>query len=126
MGYCIQLVDVDFTIKADRKAEAFALFAAVRGGWHWTWTEDRTLDAATTIEDVLNEFRYEPEVDEHGDITYLRFTGEKIGDEDQFFTVIAPAVEDGYLEFVGEDHERWRFVFKGGVMHTLEPTTTWS
>lgn len=53
---------------------------------------------------------------ETGDITGIHFDMEKIGDEDKLFAAIAPYVRSGsFLELVGEDGERWRWVWHDGT-----------
>jgi len=48
-------------------------------------------------------------------ITDILFEGEKIGNESSFFKAIAPFVKEGsFIEMVGEDGEKWRWVFENG------------
>jgi hypothetical protein len=136
MGYCITLMDSNFRLKASKKKEALAALKKMdpsvngRGFWdgtkQWSWVDQKHINQAKSLEEALSIWRYCPEVDQEDNIISVDFDGEKIGQEDEMFKVIAPFVEDGsYIEMQGEDGAMWRWVFKNGEMRTIEPRIEW-
>ena len=135
MGYFIEMIDHDFFIAAkDKDAALNAMFdmwlpeknARMSGGsWgqgrNETWYSwmnnsaeafrNRTVES---LEKALDEWGYEPETDDEGNIIGLYFEPNKIGDEDQMFAAIAPFVRPGStLDFRGEEGAVWRWEFNG-------------
>jgi len=136
MGYCITQRDSKFRIPAARKAEALAVMKAMdpstegRGSWdgqrQWSWVDQKNVNKAQSLEEAMTEWRYAPETDAEGNITGVNFDGEKIGQEDVLFKLIAPFVEDGsFIEMEGEDGCMWRWVFKGGLVKEVTPSIEW-
>ena len=122
MGYCMHVRDSMFTIKAADKERALELARGLLGketikdssGRHFSWVDRRSMETAASIEEMLREWRWVPELNDDGDIIALEFEGEKLGDDLVFWQAIAPAVADGsYLEMVGEDGCIWRWWFDG-------------
>lgn len=128
MGYCIEQTDSNFIIKKENFRDALNNLKAVFtpdkmtcidyiGGnelphFSWVYT-DMVLDAET-LEEALEEIRYDPIFNDNGDIINVEFIGEKYGDEEIFFTALAPFVEkDSYISFEGEDGCKWTWYFNG-------------
>ena len=58
-------------------------------------------------------------------IEYL--SGEKLdGCEFELYSSMAEFTEDGYIEYLGEDGERWRYVFFDGKCRESFPRIMWS
>lgn len=72
-------------------------------------------------------------LDDKGNLDMLSFSG-KIRLEDDFWRALAPVIDRTtthsnivpYVEWLGEDDERWRFVFEDGAMQTVGCDTTWA
>ena len=78
-----------------------------------SWVCSDVVIKAKNISEALEEFRYEPNFNKDGDITDLCFTGEKLGDDEELFTLIAPYIESGsFLQFSGEENCNWRWCFE--------------
>lgn len=76
------------------------------------------------IEEAMEAIRYPISLeDDYCHIDY--FSGEKLGDDLEIFSVIAPFVEDGHIEYVGEDNENWRYLFKNGTVKEIFPEVIW-
>jgi hypothetical protein len=125
MGYCMTQEISNFRIKNDKKEGALrAAMSMPDEDFHWVkrgWNKD-----LRDIEGALHAWRYEPEVDELGDIVDVQFSGEKLGTEISFFKVIAPFVEPGsFIEMHGEDGSMWRWVFDGTTCKEVFATVTW-
>jgi len=94
----------------------------VRARW-FSWVAEDYDKTCTTLAQVFDQFRLEP-VYYNGDIVEITFDS-KIGDEDLLLAYIAPFVEDGsYIEWRGEEGERWRHIFQNGVMKTSHAVIT--
>jgi hypothetical protein len=135
MGYCIQLQDGHLTIKAENKAAALEAVKRMdprtgHGWWNgeaqFSWVDHQDVVKASTLEEALGLWHFPPVLSEAGDIIALEYEGEKIGDEIKLFATLAPFVENGsHVEFLGEDGERWRYVFDNGGFREQQGETTW-
>lgn len=93
---------------------------------HFAWVDTERVLKSENLINALNEIRWEPDTNDDGNIDYIEFNGEKIGDEDIFFNAIAPYVKDGsYIEMVGEDNYRWRWVFHDGMVEEKAAKIIW-
>lgn len=120
MGYCITMTDENFKMKQSNFEEALKCLKNLAQEKYLKWvTDDLVLDA-TTFEEAMDACRYTLCFDEeYEDVVGIEFNGEKLGNDDDIFTVIAPFVESGsYIKFAGEDGDRWQFKFKDGKMKT--------
>ena len=78
----------------------------------FSWMNLATPENWTHVKDAFDAWRYTADVDDEGNICDVFFEGEKIGQEIEFFKVIAPYVEPGsYIQMIGEDGFIWRWVF---------------
>ena len=127
MGYYIYFRDCDFTIKKENKQKALeALKELFAKRPTLSWVSQSDIKDKEAIEDALSECRWETECDESGDIVWIRFSGEKSGDDGVIFDSIAPFVEkNSYIEMRGEENEIWRWIFDGEHCKEIYPTTTW-
>ena len=122
MGYYITLRDMDFGIK---KENFDAALKAIKKLKPHGWVDPSYKDAETLVE-AMTCWRWEPALNDDGDIHYLYFEGEKLGDDERFFEAIAPYVIDGcYLEISGEELALWRWVFKDGKMKEVNAKIIW-
>ena len=72
----------------------------------------------------MEEIRYAVCIeDEVYKIDYL--SGEKIGNDFDVFRLIAPYINDGYIEILGEDGAKWRWIFKDGICSEIYPNVEW-
>ena len=87
---------------------------------HFSWVNTQTVLNADTLEDALNEIRYQPKYDNNRNIINVEFTGQKYGSEEVFFTALAPYVEkDSYISFEGEDGAKWTWKFDGKKVNQI-------
>lgn len=128
MGYCVEVDGGTFSFNINKSDEI--LNSIKEGIKSKKITEERWIDFdillnSETIEEAFEELRFELFIDnDKYKIDY--FSGEKLaGYEEQLFKCIAPYVNDGYLEYLGEDGEKWRYVFKGGECKKVFPNITW-
>ena len=142
MGYCMTQRDCHFIIKAENQEKAMEAIKALAkdvdekgsgGSWSgggktkswYSWVETEEFANAETLADALKAWRWIAE-DNKGDIDYLYFEGDKLGQEDILFEAIAPFVEEGsYIEMSGEDGALWRWAFEQGMMVEREAQINW-
>lgn len=92
----------------------------------FSWVDRDTVLKAETIEEALAEWRWDASLDEAGDLYCVTFSGEKLGDDEDLWFNLAPYIEHGgFIEMLGEDDNRWRWVFWRGEMRTEYPTVIW-
>ena len=138
MGYYITHEGGRFKIKAENKAAALKALKEYTDDSS-SWVTDSAVQNAKTLEDAMVEWRWQPDTTEremevadlnddtvfdfeapdikhdNKDITSIWFEGEKLGDDEEFFGVLAPFVENGsYIEMRGEENAHWKWVFKDG------------
>lgn len=131
MGYCIHQVDSFIKIKRDKFKEALAAIKALAGketiedsgGSHFSWVDDDFATKYDDLHDMMEEWRYELEYDDEGNVDGIQFTGEKIGDDLILFNAIAPFVEAGnYITMMGEDGAKWKWAFDGTTCKEQDST----
>lgn len=121
MGYCMTQRDCNFFIGKQAQVANFKKMrqeliknAKQNGSYSgYDWVDLDSIKRAKTIADILTAFRWLPELDCEGNIIRVSFEGEKSGDEDTLFNILAPIVKNGsFIEMDGEDGAVWRWTFK--------------
>lgn len=151
MGYYMSVEGQEFLIKRKNMAGALAAIKGLdpnspdspkAGGGRWdgerqekverwySWVNTKEYQDAETLEDALMAWRWPPYMDKstnpEEEIVNLEFDGEKIGNEEVLFDTIAPFVESGsWIEMLGEDGCRWRWLFHKGELHEIYPEIVW-
>lgn len=127
MGYCVSVDSDNFSFK---KKNGNKILNEVKNGIrNKEITEDRWISHSSilnskTVEELFEELRFDIKVEDG--IYSIDFYGEKFGGyEKSVFDVIAKYVEDGYLEYIGEDGEKWRYIFKNGECKETYPKVVW-
>ncbi len=132
MGYTMSRVGSQFFIAAEDADSALAAIVAMQaraedmtgGSWdtatgarteqYYSWMNDIDFNDFRSIEDALQAWGWPVTLDQDGNVIDIHFENEKMGDEDKLFDAIAPYVRPGsYIEMVGEEGDRWRWVFDG-------------
>jgi len=131
MGYCITTTDTCLCIKRENIPAALVAIKAMCETVddrepRFAWIDTKTVLEAETLEDALNEWRWDISEDNEGNIIGLTFSGEKLGDDEDLFTNLAPFIEHrGFIEIRGEDDAQWRWVFWRGDFRTEYPSISW-
>jgi hypothetical protein len=114
----VRQTDTSFRIKRENIPAALAAIRSMA---------DSNFHEMTEIDAILDACRWgEVHFASNGDIDDIRFQGEKLGDEKELFFFLAPFVEHGsYIEMVGEDDTRWRWVFWRGELREEYPRMVW-
>ena len=129
MGYYITQSDTNFKILKENLNDVLESIRALHGQetirdginqsrHHFSWVAENFYKKET-LDEILDDWRYEVEYDNEGNVVNIEFTGEKLGDDEILFRQIAKFVEhDSYITICGEDGEQWRWVFENGQMNT--------
>ena len=132
MGYYASNPNSALVIKASNIAAALAAIKAMYetedglASPKYSWVDRDTVLKSETIEEALAEWRWDASLDEGGDLYCVTFSGEKLGDDEDLWFNLAPFIEHGgFIEMLGEDDNRWRWVFWRGEMRTEYPTIIW-
>ena len=132
MGYGMSQVDSDIKIKAENVPAALAAVLRMyepdeTGGYQtYSWVDRSSVQIPTTLIEALSAWRWQAYERSNGDIYDFVFDGEKLGSEVELFSTIAPFIEHGgYIEMVGEDDSRWRWVFWRGELREEYPEIIW-
>lgn len=142
MGYFMELRDFDFTIPADKAADALEAIQALdpvshgAGGGSWSggqkveswfaWVNTKAYKYATDLGQAFDAWRWELTQKPNGDWVLDGFRGAKLGDDELFFKTVAPFVTPGsYIEMQGEDGARWRWVFDGTTCKEKQGRISW-
>lgn len=127
MSYYMRQVNGYFIIKKEKKVQALKdLKEMVKSGN----TEiqnyfTRDIMTSNSLEELLED-GWECEIDTEGNIVDICFVGKKLNDEDTIFSLLAPYVEtDCFIEMIGEDDSRWRWLFDGTKCIEQIATIVW-
>lgn len=141
MGYYVSGYSEDFRLKAgqdkaimDQMRELNKRDDLKQGGsygpngareYWFSWMNNADFDT-NDIANFLEAVGFDYEKDENGDIIHLTYDS-KIGQEDLFFAVMAPFIENGSkIHWRGEDYEQWGWKFEGGKMFIVTPVIDWN
>jgi len=125
MGYLITQEDADFFV-AKKDVDAFVADAKKALTTLPAWCHRGYHDRLQSLSDVLDCWSYQATLDAKGNIVGLEFLGEKLLEQPILWDAVAPLVREGsYLEMLGEDGARWRWVFKDEKMVEVFATISW-
>jgi len=130
MGYCVRMDIGGVEIPADKIKECLE---AINGlpekhktkGFGWVSYPE---GGFRSLGDALHGWRFEYRVIEgEGSVEVSYFSGEEwSGDEECLFDALGPFVSEGaIIECIGEDGEKWRYLFEGGNCRHQTAVITW-
>jgi len=141
MGYCVSIEITNVRISADKVAECLAAINAMHeastlkgnagggstvGDYWYSWVQNPPEGGFKSLTAAFDAWRYVALVNEvDGDVRLDFFQGEKWGDDEQLFEIIAPFINEGLIEVRGEDGARWRYEFEDGSMSRQDAITVW-
>lgn len=131
MGYCIRMTKSTISISKENSIKMMDMLSKYieDNKPDWMWIDIESLNEhckSHDFEEVMYDLRYNVvfyEGDEIYKIDY--FSGEKFGDEYEIFPMLAPYINNGYIQMLGDDGNRWRWVFKDGKFDEKQPTISW-
>lgn len=145
MGYNVDITNADASIAADKLDGCFEALKALNkrddlktGGSYgqrpdgtydqieawFAWMPANYDETCQSAEAIFNELGFETYIEDGA--LYLQAYSDKSGAQDVFLEAAAPFITAGsYIEWDGEDGERWRQDFDGESMTTRTGRTVW-
>jgi hypothetical protein len=139
MGYCVTIEIEGVAIAQDKAAACLkAIVALFDGGKTYSWV-DKPRDAQRrSLVEMFKHWAYNATAEEGetcptcghakpGRVTLNYYNADKWGSDETLYNAIAPFVEgdDGVIKIIGEDGDKWRYLFKGGKAVRQDAKTTW-
>ena len=133
MGYYVNLKESTAILPYECLIEAYNCFLALEtnydhmkngggGGIKWfSWMNDWT-DECKTAAETLDCLGFHL-VETDGGYLISEYD-QKEGQADIFFRSISHLLSDSYMFWIGEDGERWAWVFEDGKMFIVKPNST--
>lgn len=131
MGYCIDQTDSEFLIKESNVKSALKALKELARDFDMGAEKQRYSQRFGDVKwphlsQALEALDFDNEFNDDGDCISIRYSCEKSGDEETILKRLAPFVEDGcFIEFCGEDGEKWRYFFSQGKLWTQLPEISW-
>ena len=127
MGYCVEISESTVKFKEDKikdlmdKVKKDFIEGKIEGRWIYSYE----VEEAEFVEEFFDALRLSVYF-EDGFYKIDYMSGEKLdGCELELYNSMAEFVDDGYIEYLGEDGERWRYVFKNGKCKEVYPRVIW-
>lgn len=129
MGYCVEVSEKTFNFNPEKakqireKVQKYFSEDKIEGRWIG---KGEVLDAENIV-DLFDALRFEIYLDEEDNLYKIDYmSGEKLdGCELDMFQCMAEFINDSYIEYLGEDGEKWRYVFENGECKEVHPKVTW-
>jgi len=127
MGYNMHMANSEFFIVKENIPNVVkAIKDLLSKGREFGWVDSKNIKSTNDVSKIFMEWCYEVEFDAEMNINRIWFIGEKLGDEIEMFKVIAPWVKAGsFIEMVGEDGSRWRWMFDGKTVKEKNAKVVW-
>lgn len=78
------------------------------------------------LDAILSCLGFEFTISEEGGVrTYTTWYDSKIGQEDEFFSVLAPFITAGEIYWRGEDGNQWKWLFTDGALRWFDGEITY-
>lgn len=127
MGYCVNMKESTIGIRlknANNIKNILKEYAKTKKDI--AWVNNSELIYSEDVMESMCAIRYPLYIDTKTELLKIDFfNGEKLGDDFEIFAQIASYIEDGYIEYQGEDGDLWRYVFKDGKVSEVYPEIVW-
>ena len=130
MGYSVSYGDGNIVIRAAAQPSALAALSSLATDAPFVKEDNRQLShalaGATSLESALRLFGWQSESDGAGDLVHVWMVGSELAYSEDMFLALASSIDcGGYVEFVGEDGDIWRWSFTGRDMIETYPALRW-
>jgi hypothetical protein len=129
MGYSARISETKFLIKEDNLEDSFIYTKdfLIKYDKKISYVEKEDIEATNNLEDLFEVFGFEIDFDSTtGHLDTIDFVWEKLGEEMILLKQIAPYVEEGsYIQWVGEDGDIWRYVFRNNIFEIIKSKIEW-
>lgn len=141
MGYNVMLTNADFRIDKDKLDAAYQAMCELNkhdelktGGSYgpggkteawFAWMDPNYPETCQSAEEIFHELGFETATDGNGTLS-LEAYDSKAGAEDLFLSAAGPFTRPGsFVEWEGEDGERWRTDYSGEDARTRTGRIVW-
>lgn len=130
MGYLVTYRDGSIVIRAAAQPSALAALSSLANDGRFVKDDHRQLSRAlaraTNIESAFRLFGWRSQSDHAGNVVHVWMVGSDLAYSEDMFLALAPYIDSGgYVEFVGEDGDIWRWSFTGRDMVEAYPDLPW-
>lgn len=118
MGYYVNIILEDVCVPKDRVDMARHILNDLNEKWQRTndWCRFTESDDLAFIFESIG---FEAEWDENGHLEIKEFFRESLGDHENMFRKLAPALSDCEIKFFGEDGRDWKIVVEQGFSEVV-------
>lgn len=117
MGYYVDVYAEEFSFNKSKEKEVIkSIKDWIESGLisEERWVDFDNILNADSIYDIFEELRFEL-ILENDTYKISCFLGEKLAShEKSLFSCISQHMNDGYIEYIGEDHYGWIYIFSNG------------
>ena len=89
----------------------------------FAWVNWNYQETCKNLIDMLDVFRFDVEVNDNGDIIYLEWKGNKLGDEAELFRVLAPYISSGSYMYWSSEEGDYTWYFNNGQFIEIEESS---
>lgn len=138
MGYYVKLHESTVVIPKENLEEAYKCMCRLNVNYHdikrggsfrgdkwFSWMDDNYPETCETFLDIIDALGFGYETTSDGNVR-ISYYDNKAGQEDLFFRSIAHLIpgEESCMFWVGEDGDRWVWLFTGGKMFIVKRNET--
>lgn len=120
MGYCIQHKAGQFIMKPRHfKKSCIKINELIEEMGRLSFVREDEFKPTTSkkaIVSMWDSLRYDARILDNGDLEIFDFIGDKLGDDFEIFKAVAECMEDGFMDFVGEDGEAFIISIANGKL----------
>lgn len=120
MGYCIQHKAGLFIMKPRHfKKSCIKINELIEEMGRLSFVREDEFKPTTSkkaIVSMWDSLRYDARILDNGDLEIFDFIGDKLGDDFEIFKAVAECMEDGFMDFVGEDGEAFIISIANGKL----------
>lgn len=128
MGCCITMEESNLKIVGKDNIEKVSELI-IKNSSSFRWCDSVNENDENLLVDIFEAIRYDIEEvienDQTIEVKIIDFLGEKYGNEEEIFNLLAPYLEDGYIQFYTDYGETFRLVVKDGVCEWKTPKMIW-
>lgn len=127
MGYCVRQVDSKFKVKIEDFPAVMDSLREHLNKAKMSGYDKTEIINMTSIHEMLEEIGWSVKYDMSMNIVHLEFENEKFWEADEaVVAAFAPFAEAGsFIEMLGEDGAKWRYVFDGKDVKEVQARLVW-
>ena len=127
MGYNIEIAESTATFNKDKSKDIInAIVQGIKKGCiNSRYTDIEDILECESVEEVFEELGFELVENTNTYIVVCYIYDKLSGLEDELYNTIAPYINNGFIEYLGEDGARWRYNFSNGKCNKINLKVRW-